>query len=288
MHFRVRATVIAALATFCAVASQAYAQVVMVRPVPRVVEVRSPGRVSDVEAAQRLFEKYTSFTIDDYRRASEENRILVPEANSDVERARAHSLSARERARKLIQAQARGEVRAVDVQDTCDGPDEAIRNEASTRLRIALRSNAEKVVFDHSKREDAVQATLVKILEKCAQILDRPKDQIAGYVLAILRNGAIDDARKRNRRPEDASLDDSDNEKPVSWSAWEPTESTSHKQLLTLIFERLSPRERDVILNWATGMTAPEIANNLCVSADRIKELKAQIVAKAAPLKSEF
>jgi RNA polymerase sigma-70 factor, ECF subfamily len=132
------------------------------------------------------------------------------------------------------------------------------------RYGRAVHTVAYSIVRDTSTAADVVQATFVKAW-RAVDSFD-PRRELGPWLYTIARRQAIDTYR-RDRRVEPAETEAVDTVEPppsleATWEAWQ----------VRLAVDQLPEEERVVVrLAWFTGLSHPEIADQLGVPVGTVK-----------------
>ncbi|HTB70404.1 MAG TPA: sigma-70 family RNA polymerase sigma factor [Solirubrobacteraceae bacterium] len=115
---------------------------------------------------------------------------------------------------------------------------------------------------DAAAAEDVTALAFERLFRARAR-LDRAKGSPRAWLFAIARNAALDELRRRRRRP----LDASEQEPPDRPGAGDPIERVERSADLRAALLELSPREREIVLLKFHGqLTNAELARALGIS----------------------
>jgi len=165
-----------------------------------------------------------------------------------------------------------------DVQLMCDqNALPGARNTASGRLRGALKRNLPALRGYGFAEEDVVQDTIASILQKCIDILTQPNPP--AYIHVMLKNRIIDLYRQQKSL---VSLDDDEAaygllQFDLPWSLATPTAGFETADLVQRLESELSPREKQVLVRLLAEQETADVAAELNISQDRVREIRQQI-----------
>jgi RNA polymerase sigma-70 factor (ECF subfamily) len=138
-------------------------------------------------------------------------------------------------------------------------------------------------VRDVNDTEDFVQIALIKALKQLASFnSDRPGSFLI-YLRRILLNQVRDEVRKRRSRPKTVELDESIPEDEQGATQLERIIGGEQLDAYQSAVARLPKRQQElVIMRLEFGLSYPEIAAEVCSTADAVRVMVARAVAKLA------
>ncbi len=121
-----------------------------------------------------------------------------------------------------------------------------------------------RIVHDAGIAEDLVQETFLKVWNQ-AQLLDPARGSVAGWLLTVARNRAIDWLRSAAARPDRTAWESYDAERPANFVDVEEVYiSADQARRVRQVMEKLNANQRLVIeLAYFEGLTQAEMAEKI-------------------------
>lgn len=140
--------------------------------------------------------------------------------------------------------------------------------------RSELRSRAYRILKDHSRAEEIVQDSIVKVLLAAPELTSR--EHALAYLHRVVRNTCIDHLRAEGRQPHLVLLDD----KSVAFEDVSTTEATPEELLISAddaaivrgALSLLSAAERAALVMWEVeGRSSIDIAKELGITESSVR-----------------
>jgi len=140
--------------------------------------------------------------------------------------------------------------------------------------RSRLVAHANRIAQDRSLAEEIVQEAMLKVVLAAPELNDR--DHALAYIRKTIDNSIIDELRRRNRRPNLVSIEDSSSE-IEALSKWEKDHSevlveAEDAAIIREALSLLSSAERAALVMWEVqGRSAKEIADELGIKESSVR-----------------
>lgn len=136
----------------------------------------------------------------------------------------------------------------------------------------AMYYQALDILKEHGEAEDAVQDTLVKLINRLSMLRSMPKEQLFPYVIISVKTTAIDRWRSRNKTRLGCSTDIPDRWDYADENHVSAFINMERVDLLSRGLEKLSERDRDILIyRYIMDMSDEEIAKQLNIKPGSVR-----------------